>query len=128
MQSRKQILQKLNHFYDEIKNKRKNRNMWLQADNEFQQVKIKDLNDRYNVEMFSTGVKGGKTFVAEQKIKELESRVTKLSTLKTKVPPTTIILQSVENMNNVKSKKYGITPNEIEQKFLLSEKLKKINS
>ena len=128
MQSRKQILQKLNHFYDEIKNKRKNRNMWLQADNEFQQVKIKDLNDRYNVEMFSTGVKGGKTFVAEQKIKELESRVTKLSTLKTKVPPTTIILQSVENMNNVKSKKYGITPNEIEQKFLLSEKLKKIDS
>ena len=128
MQSRKQILQKLNHFYDEIKNKRKNRNMWLQADNEFQQVKIKDLNDRYNVEMFSTGVKGGKTFVAEQKIKELESRVTKLSTLKTKVPPTTIILQSVENMNNVKSKKYGITPNEIEQKFLLSKKLKKIDS
>ena len=102
--------------------------MWLQADNEFQQVKIKDLNDRYNVEMFSTGVKGGKTFVAEQKIKELESRVTKLSTLKTKVPPTTIILQSVENMNNVKSKKYGITPNKIEQKFLLSEKLKKIDS
>ena len=67
--------------------------MWLQADNEFQQVKIKDLNDKYNVEMFSTRVRGGKALAAEQKIRELKSRVAKLSALKTKVPPTTIILQ-----------------------------------
>ena len=85
--------------------------MWLQADNEFQQVKIKDLNDKYNVEMFSTSVRRGKAFAAEQKIRELKSRVVKLSALKTEVPPTTIILQSAENMNNVKSEKYGITPN-----------------
>ena len=84
--------------------------MRLQVDNEFHQVKIKDLNDKYNVEMFSTSVRGGKAFPAKQKIRELKSRVAKLSALKTKVPPTTIILQSAENINNVKSKKYGITP------------------
>ena len=44
MHSRKRILQRLEQFYKEIQNKRKNRNMRLQVDNEFQQVKIKDLN------------------------------------------------------------------------------------
>ena len=120
MRPRKQILQKLNQFYDEMKNKRKKRNMRLQVENESQQVKTKDLNDKYNVEVFSTSVRGGKAFVTEQK-KELKSRVAKL---KTKVPPTTIILQSPENMNNVQSKKYGITPNKIELKSLPSEKFK----
>ena len=64
--------------------------------------------------MLLSGVRGGKAFAAEQKIRELKSRIAKLSVLKTKVPPKTIILQSAENMNNVKSKKYGITPNEIQ--------------
>ena len=37
--------------------------------NEFQQIKIKDLNDKYNVEIFSTGIRGRKAFAAEQKIR-----------------------------------------------------------
>ena len=56
-------MQKSSQFYDEIKNKRK-KNMQLQADNEFQQVKLKDLNDRYNVEILSTALREGKAFVA----------------------------------------------------------------
>ena len=36
--------------------------MRLQIDNEFQQVKTKDLNDENNVEMFTTSVRGGKAF------------------------------------------------------------------
>ena len=40
--------------------------MRLQTDNEVQLVKIKDLNDKYNVTMFMTNVRGGKVFVAEQ--------------------------------------------------------------
>ena len=59
-------------FYDEVRNKRKGKRMRLQVDNEFQQVKIKDLNDLNNVEMFTTSVRGGKAFVAEQKIRELK--------------------------------------------------------
>ena len=75
MQSRKQILQKMKLFYDEVKNKRKNKTMRLQVDNEFQQVKIKDLNDENNVKMFTTSVSGGKPFAAEQKIPELKTRI-----------------------------------------------------
>ena len=104
--------------------KQKKKSMQLQVDNEFQQVKIKDLNDKYNFEMFSIGVREGKAFAAEQKITELKSRIAKLSALTTKVPSTTIILQSAENMNNGNSKKYGITPDKIEQKSLSSEKCK----
>ena len=33
--------------------------MKLQVDQEFQQVRIKDLNDLNNVEMFSTAIRGG---------------------------------------------------------------------
>ena len=65
MQSRKQLLKYLNIFYVEIKNKRNIRqNMRLETDNEFQQVKIKDLNDKYNVTMFTTNVRGGKAVAA----------------------------------------------------------------
>ena len=40
--------------------------MRLQVDNEFQQVKIKDLNDLNNVDMFLTSLSGGQAFAAEQ--------------------------------------------------------------
>ena len=46
-------------------------------DNEFQKVKIKDLNDENNVDMFTTAVRGGKAFAAEQKIRELKTRISK---------------------------------------------------
>ena len=65
MKSRKQILQKLRTFYNDIRNKTKGKRMRLQVDNEFQQVKIKDLSDLNNVEMFTTAVRGGKAFAAE---------------------------------------------------------------
>ena len=115
--SRKQILQKMGQLYNEIKHKRKKKSIRLQVDNEFQQVKIKDLNEQNHVEMFSTAVRSGKAFAAEQKIRGLKSRVAKLNALKMKVTPTKIILSSVENMNNVVSKKYGISPNDIEKNF-----------
>ena len=122
MRSRKQILQQLEQFYEEVQNNRKNKNMRLQGDNEFQQVKIKDLNDRYNVTMFTTSISGGKTFAAEQKIGELKSRIAKLKAIshknKAKIPPTTIIRQSAENMNDVKSERYGMSSNDIENKSL----------
>ena len=56
-------------------------NMRLQTDNEFQQVKIKDLNHKYNVTMFTTNVRGGKAFAAEQKIRELKKRISKVKTI-----------------------------------------------
>ena len=65
MKSTIQILQKLRTFYNDIRNKTKGKRMRLQVDNEFQQVKIKDLSDLNNVEMFTTAVRGGKAFAAE---------------------------------------------------------------
>ena len=58
-------MQKLRTFYNDVTNKSKGKRMRLQVDNEFQQVKIKDLSDLNNVEMFTTAVRGGKAFAAE---------------------------------------------------------------
>ena len=115
MRSWKQILQKMKLVYDEIKNKRKNKTMRLQVDHEFQQVKIKDLNYQNNVEIITTFVRGGKAFAAEQKIRELKSRISKLNSQKLKIFPTKIILNSANNMSSVQSEKCGLSPEEIEK-------------
>ena len=117
MRSKKQILQKMKLFYDEVKEKRKNKPMRLQVNKEFQQVKIQDLNDQNNVEMFTTSIRDGKAFAAEQKIRGLKGRVAKLSIQKLKISPTKIILNSLVNMNSIDSEKYDITPEEIEKGY-----------
>ena len=87
MKSRKQIKQKLEQLYQEVENKRKRKQTKLQVDQELQQLKIKDLNKKYNVKMFSTSVRGGKAFAAEQKIRELKTRIAKLRGQKLKINP-----------------------------------------
>ena len=78
--------------------------------------------------MFTTSLRGVKAFVSEQKIRELKSRISKVKAIsdknKAKIPAVTIIKQSAENINDVKSKKYVISPNDIEKKSLSSEKFK----
>ena len=107
MRSRKQILQQLKIFYEEMNNKRKNKNIRLQAEIEFQQVTIKDLNDDFNGTIFTTSIKGVKAFAAEQKIRGFKSRIAQIKAIsdknKAKIPPTTIIKQSAQNMNDAKS-------------------------
>ena len=46
--------------------------MRLQTDLEFNQNKIKELNKKFDVDMFHTRLHGGKAFAAEQKIRELK--------------------------------------------------------
>lgn len=75
--------------------------MRLQVDKEFQQVKIKNLNDENNVEMFITSVRRGKAFAAEQKIRKLKTRISELKAQKLKTSPTKIILISADNINSV---------------------------
>ena len=69
---------------------------------------------------FHVYVHGGKAFAAEQKIKELKKRISKVKTIsdqsKAKISLARIINHSAENMKNVKSEKYKLTPNEIEKK------------
>ena len=81
--------------------------MRLQVENEFQQVRIKDLNDLSNVGMFTASVRGGKAFAAEQKIRELKTRIAKLNVQKLKISPAKIIERSTLNVNLMKSSKYG---------------------
>ena len=51
--------------------------------------------------MFTNSVRGGKAFAAKQKIRELKTRVSKLNAQKLKIPPTNIIFNLANNMNNV---------------------------
>ena len=124
MRSRKQIRQRLEQFYEEIESKRKGKKMKLQVDQEFQQVRIKDLNRKINVEMFSTSLRGGKAFAAEQKIRELKTRISKLKSQKLKITPKKIIEISTANMNIQPSKKYGFSPKEVESRALKSERFR----
>ena len=110
--------------YNEAQEK-KHKLMKLQVDNSFKQLKIQDLNNQNNVEMFTTSsIRGGKMFAAEQKIRELKTRVAKLNIQKLKISPTKIILKSAAKMNNVISEKYGLIPEEIETRSLFDEKFK----
>ena len=98
--------------------------MRLQIDNEFQQVKIKSLNDENNVEMFTSSVRGGKAFVAEQKLRELKARVSKLNTQKLRIALTKIVQNSALNMNLMKIVKHGLSPEEIKSQSLKSERFR----
>ena len=124
MRSRKQISQRLEQFYDQVEGKRKGKEMKLQVDQEFQQQKIKDLNKQNNVKRFSTSLRGGKAFAAEQKIRELKTRISKLKRQKLKIMDNKITEISTKNMNIHPSKKYGISPDEVESRTLKSEKFR----
>ena len=71
MKNRSLLAKKLKLFYEDIKQKRKDK-IRLQTDLEFKQNQIKKLNDKFNVEMFYTKVWEGKAFTAEQKIREFK--------------------------------------------------------
>ena len=120
MKSRKQIRQKLEQFYEEVKEKRKGKKMKFQVDQEFQQLRIKGLNMEHNVEMFSTSLRGGKAFAAEQKIRGLKKRVALLNSQRKllKLTPKKIIEISTENMNVSPSKKYGFAPERVERESM----------
>ena len=77
MKKRALLKNKMKMLYEEIENKRKDR-MRLQTDLEFQQNEIKKLNKKYNVEMFSTRLRDGKAFAAEQKIREFKKLLLKI--------------------------------------------------
>ena len=90
--------------------------MRLQVDQEFQQLKINEINKQNIVQMFTTSLRGGKAFAAEQKITELKTRIAKLKGKKLKLTPKKIIEISAANMNIKPSKKYDFSPDKVERK------------
>ena len=98
--------------------------MRLQTDQEFQQNEIKKLNLKYNVEMFSSRVHGGKAFAAEQKIREFKKilfkskKLHKITKKGKRLDSKKLIIKAVENMNKTNSQKYGLPPETIEKKTM----------
>ena len=131
MRKRSNLANKLEIFYKEIETKRnKNEKVRVQTDMEFQQNEIKKLNLKYNVEMFSTRLRGGKAFAAEQKIRELKKVIFKTkkayNLTKKKINSKKIIEQSVKNLNKTNSEKYGLPPEVIEKKTLENDVFKEV--
>ena len=131
MRKRSNLVNKLETFYKEIESKRsKNEKMRLQTDQEFQQNEIKKLNLKYNVEMFSTRIRGGKAFTAEQKIRELKKIIFKTKNTyklsKKKINSKKIVQKAVENLNKTNSEKYGLPPEVIEKKALADNVFKEV--
>ena len=72
MKTRNLLAKKMVQFYNDIQKKKKRnvKRMRFQTDQEFKQQKIYDLNKKFNVDMFTTSLRGGKAFAAVQKIRE----------------------------------------------------------
>ena len=124
LRTKNNLVKKLEEFYKEIDIKRvKNEKMRLQVDLEFQQNKIKNLNKKYNVEMFTTKNRGGKAYAAEQKIREFKKILFRIKKtykrLKKRLNSAKLIKKAVQNMNNTKSIKYGFEPEVIERKMFI---------
>ena len=120
MRTKNNLAKKIEEFYREIDFKRvKNEKMRLHVDLEFQQNKIKKINQKYNVEMFSTKNRGGKAYVAEQKIREFKKILFRIKKtykrLKKRLNSAKLIKKAVQNMNNVKTK-YGLNLNLLKEK------------
>ena len=71
MKNRSLLAKKLEVFYNEIQPKKTGK-MRLQTDLEFNQNRIKQLNEKFNVDMYHTKISDGKAFAAEQKIREFK--------------------------------------------------------
>ena len=119
------LAKKMVIFYQEIAEKRMGR-MRLQTDREFQQLDIKKLNKEFDVDMYSTNLRSGKAFAAEQKICEwkklfLRSKRIKKS-LGKRVKRNELIKKVTFNLNNTHSVKHSFSPEQIEEKCLDPEK------
>ena len=105
--------------------------MRQQTDLEFLLNEIKKLNKKYNVDMFSTKLRGGKGFATEQKIREFKKLFFKgkqlhKATKTGRLDPRKLIRNAVQNMNNVNLQKDGVPPETVEKKSLEDKKFREI--
>ena len=113
MKNRSLLGKKLELFYTDIQLKRTGK-MRIQIDLEFNQNKIKQLNQKCDVEIFHKQLPGGKAFAAEQKIREFKkillrsNRFEKMNKNRIRLNP--FINNAAENMNEIVSTKYGLAP------------------
>ena len=109
-------------FYKDIEKKRLGK-ISLQTDEEFKQRNIEELNKKFNVEMYSSHLRGGKAFTAEQKNCELKKLLLRSSKRTEKfkgkhIKPNKLIRKSAFNLNNTRSAKYEYSPEQIEEQAI----------
>ena len=109
-------------FYKDIEKKKRLGKMRLQTDQKFKQRIIEQLNKKFNVEMYSAHLRGGKAFAVGQKICELKKlllRSKRIEKFKGKsIKPNELIKKATFNLNNTRSAKYGYSPEQIEEQAL----------
>ena len=131
---KKSLARKRELFYPEIKPKQdqKQEMIRMQTNVEFLQKEIKKLNQKYNIDMFSTKSRGGKSFAAEQKIREFKKLLLKSKQLH-KVTKTgrldlrKLIRNALQKMNNVNSQKYGVPPKAVQKKTLQDKNFRQVD-
>ena len=101
--------------------------MRLQTESEFRQSEIKKLNNKYNIQIFSSYVHGGKAYAAKQKIREFKKLIflSKQLHKATSTKPfdsRKLIRFLAENVTSIKSQKYGYAPNKTEGKAAAKER------
>ena len=125
MKTRNLLAKKTEQFYNDIQKKGNGKRMRLQTNQEFKQQKIHDLNKKFNVDMFTMSLRGGKAFAAEQKIREFKKILLRSKRIKKynkkHIKPNYLIKKTTFSLNNVKSVKYGFAPEQIEEKSLNKE-------
>ena len=96
--------------------------MRLQTDQEFKQRNIEELNEKFSVKMYSSHLRGAKTFAVEQEIRELKKlllRSNRIAKFKAKhIKPDQLIKKATFNLNNTRPAKYGYSPKQIDEKAL----------
>ena len=123
----------MEQFYEEIETKIDNKEqMRIQTDLEFRQREIQKLNQKYNILMFHTKIRGGKTFAAEQKIREFKKIVQKSkrmynSTSTKRIEPKKLIQCATNNLNSIASQKYRVSPNFVDKNMQQDEKFCEIH-
>ena len=129
MKKRIFLANKLEKFYEDTYDKRKNgkKVLRLQTDLEFKQNKIKQLNEKFNVIMFSSKIRGGKAFAAERAIRDFKKILLRSKRLnKGRLKSYELIRKATNNLNNKKSVKYNETPNNIERNSLRDDNYREI--
>ena len=120
IKNRSLLAKKLGLFYNDIQPKKPG-TMHLQTDLEFNQNKMKQLNQKFDDEVFHTQLRGGKAFAAEKnrEFKKILLRSKRFQKMKkNRIRLNQLIKNAAENMNETVSTKYGLAPENIEKRSL----------
>ena len=110
MKSKKQIRQKLQQFYEDVKGKKKVKKWSYKSTKNFNRSKKKRSEWFEHCTNVFNSLRGGKAFAAEQNKRELKTRIGQLNSQKLKISPKKIVEISTANMNIEPVKKYGFSP------------------